>query len=233
MDPITIVGFVSSIVQLITFSTTLVKGAREIYISADGVSTENASLEKTVNDLVDVNAGLRDSLAIKSIHVSLTSNEKDLQNLARDCQSLADELCTKLQSLKVVGQKKWQKAIRQTINCLWSEHDIVSIQNRLQGYKEQLNLRILESLRSGFYDNPSARDIDGVIGTMPNSQASGTKSASTPWINHFETYSMRLLLLRTRSRAFFVCKNMQSRSIMQSTNRHVGRCTLCSRSSSR
>ena len=105
MDPITAVGFASSILQFIDFSWGLVTGTYEVYKSVTGTTAENAHISTVINDLESVTDGLIPDIRGKTKH------EKELCKLAEKCHSLSQDLSKILKKLQVTEKNsKWPKS---------------------------------------------------------------------------------------------------------------------------
>ena len=117
MDPITGVGQIASVVQLVTFGIDCVKICRDLY--EQGSVREYRGLEYTTSHLTrltdKVQQGLQDSIQISS---AITREEKDLLDLALKCGECAHKLQHELLKLQrqpsssaVVVAKKAARAI--------------------------------------------------------------------------------------------------------------------------
>ena len=95
MDPITAVGLVGTVVQLIDFSSKIVSKSTELYRSGSGVLAENADIETVTAHLSKLNTQLKQSTAV---------GDPDLQVLCRACGDVADQLLAALAKLKVTGK---------------------------------------------------------------------------------------------------------------------------------
>jgi hypothetical protein len=138
MDPVTAVGLVSSIVQLVEFSGQLISKSVQLYRSADGALAENLDIEAVTNDLTQLNEKLK---------ASAVTGDAALKKLCNSCNAVGDELLEALSRLKVNGkQQKWQSA-RKALRSIWRKEKIDQLEGRLAMFREELNLRITVGLR--------------------------------------------------------------------------------------
>ena len=95
MDPVTAISFASSILTFIDFSWNLITGAREVYKSTAGTTSENAHISTVIDDLQDITEALTADVEGKTKH------KKGLCKLADNCQDLSQDLSKILEKLKV------------------------------------------------------------------------------------------------------------------------------------
>ncbi|KAJ0418873.1 hypothetical protein BJY00DRAFT_314553 [Aspergillus carlsbadensis] len=136
MDALAAVGLASNIISFIDFSCELITGAREVYKSGDGRTSENATLESILVDLEDFSQGLITDLK------GTTSNEKALLRLSTDCLKLSQELSGVLAKLKASGGNLKWKSLRAKWASMRKERDITSMESRLSSYRGQILIRL-------------------------------------------------------------------------------------------
>lgn len=93
MDPITAVGFASSILTFIDFSYQIISGTFEVIKS--GSTADNAHVSVVINDLHNVTKEFTNRPPAHSKH------EDALNALALECQDVSEELRKLLEKLKV------------------------------------------------------------------------------------------------------------------------------------
>jgi hypothetical protein len=103
IEALAAVGLASSIVQFVDFGTKLLSNGRELYKSAEGVLQENVELGKITESIKST----AQSIANNAIGV----NDTELREMAGACKTLADELLTVLNSLKIDNTKNRQLEI--------------------------------------------------------------------------------------------------------------------------
>jgi hypothetical protein len=138
MDPIAIVGLVGTVVQFVDFSIKVVSKSTELYRSGTDALAENADIETTAQDLLKLNTRLKQSVAV---------GDTDLQTLCKSCCDVGDELIAALSKVKVDGKgRKWQ-SLRKALRSIWSKEEILQLKNRLESFRDELNLRITIGMR--------------------------------------------------------------------------------------
>lgn len=146
MDPFSALGLASNVVQFIDFGSKLISESHDIYKSASGSSTGNIELELIYTDLNELTNGLQNP--VLSSRQSLSADEAALSQLASSCYTVATELLTVVNALKVDknnNHRKW-RSFRQAIKSVWKQSDIDSLQRRLVDFRAQLTLRLVAIL---------------------------------------------------------------------------------------
>jgi hypothetical protein len=171
MDPMTSLSLCANLIEVLNFSIKLVTKGVHIYKAADGALAENYDTEVLAIDLQNSNATLTQYLygsetkskSIISASSTITlvesspalvpsdpdENDQELIDLCEACNKIAQELVAKLSRLKVqpgTRHREWKSA-RQALKSVWSKGEIDAVAARLKQYRDQLNTRILVSLR--------------------------------------------------------------------------------------
>ena len=149
LDPLTALSVAGNIVQFVDFSIKLVAKGTELYNSADGASIGNAELEVIANDLQELNSRLQPSPpAPDTVKTNWTAEDTALHKLTEQCSTVAGELLQALNRLKVEGtsNRRW-KSVRQALKALMKKDEVDAIVQRLQRFRDELNLHILVSMR--------------------------------------------------------------------------------------
>ena len=136
MDPYAAFSLVCGIIQLVDFSTKVVKKCHELY--RDGVSAENKEAEEMANHLTDPRA---------EIDFPDESVGKDLLDLGSKCSSTAKELVAELEKMKVDGPRRKRQSLNKSLKAMLKRNDMEKIQKRLEGYQKLLDSKILVDLR--------------------------------------------------------------------------------------
>ena len=139
MDPVTAVGFATSILTFINVSHRVISGTWEVIKS--GTTAENAHVSNVINDLHDVTKQLRDRPPGYSQH------EQALNALASECQALSGELVTLLEKLKITAGSSKRKSVKVAIHCVWKKGDVAELKRRLDKYRSQILLRLVLMLK--------------------------------------------------------------------------------------
>ncbi|KAI1293964.1 hypothetical protein F5Y03DRAFT_387833 [Xylaria venustula] len=143
MDPFSAIGFASNILSFIDFSCNLITEAGEIYGSASGITSSDRTIEIIAQDV----QGLCAAMIARS-----PAGSNDLQEIAQECQGIANELLT------VVRKLTWPKQIPERLKKCGSfalalrrvlkKGDLNSISARLQKLQLQLVMRMQWMLQS-------------------------------------------------------------------------------------
>jgi hypothetical protein len=80
-------------------------------------------------------------------HDTLLISLEALENLAAECTSIAQELVTKLESLRCTKGEARYKTIISALRTSWSAKKIDDLKSRLQSMRDELQFRILISIR--------------------------------------------------------------------------------------
>ena len=140
MDPCTALSLFCNIVQVVDFSTKVVKKCRELY--KYGVTLENQEIEEMAKHLTD-------------LHTNLDLTDRgvmdDLLDLGSKCSQTAQELIAEVRELSVNQPHRKRQIIGKTIKAIWKRSAIEDIQKRLEDYRKLLDSRILVDLRFAHY----------------------------------------------------------------------------------
>ncbi|KAG4436838.1 hypothetical protein IFR05_007687 [Cadophora sp. M221] len=140
MDPITALALTGNILQFIDFGLKATSKARDIYLSADGVTAENADLEALIVDI----AAVTTKLAASSAN---TSGNDSLDEICRRCTASAKDLIAALQKLKMDGQKGKWKSARKGLKAVWGKKKVDELQGRLEGWRDEIQFHVVVQLR--------------------------------------------------------------------------------------
>lgn len=137
MDPITAIGFASSIITFVDFAWDLVSGTVELSKSQTGRSSQNIHIENVIRDLEEAT----DDLDTGSLGTS--KEAKRLKRLAEDCHTLAEELLGLLKRLQRDGNKRktWQSLVV-TWRNMRKASEVSEMQERLQEYRSEISLQL-------------------------------------------------------------------------------------------
>ncbi|KAI9778855.1 MAG: hypothetical protein M1839_007818 [Geoglossum umbratile] len=140
MEVLAAIGLVGNIIQFVDFGGELISKTVEIQKSGTSALAENINIETATNDLALLSTNLRDSAE--------STSDTALRELCQSCNTVATELLTVLDIVKVCGgQNKW-KSFRKAMRSVWSKDDIALLEQRLARLRDELNLRVTVDLRS-------------------------------------------------------------------------------------
>jgi hypothetical protein len=142
LDALSAVSLAATIVQFVDFSSKIVSKGYHLYKSADGALPE---LGYVIRDLKSLNARLQ----YPEISSCLTRDEQSLEDLSSQCSTIATELLGRLEKLSVEqnGRNRKWKSFRQALKSVWSKEALDEMKTTLSGYRSQLELHVLLSLR--------------------------------------------------------------------------------------
>lgn len=146
MDPISATSVAALAIQVVDISAKII--SKTIHLSRTGGFVDNNELEKVTMDLLKAGEKLEKSMQEKDGRVQRSpENCEAVLSLAKECRDVADELLAALQGLKpIVNQSKWRN-LRLALLTIWRAENIDSMERRLDRFRQQLILRLLESLR--------------------------------------------------------------------------------------
>ncbi|KAE9381924.1 hypothetical protein N431DRAFT_539452 [Stipitochalara longipes BDJ] len=206
LDPMTALSLAGNIVQFVDFSTKLIVKGHELYTSCDGASVGNAELEVIAKDLQELNERLKPSQTEQAGTTRLTDSDIALCKLSEQCSRVAGELISALEKLKVQGtaNRRW-KSFRQALKWLMKKEEVEAIAQRLQTFRNELDLHILVSMREnldmqavtqteGFRDlNQVAQDLVQKLEKEQDQLREALKD-NTEHLSHGQNYAQQLIL---------------------------------------
>ncbi|KAK4184988.1 hypothetical protein QBC35DRAFT_32649 [Podospora australis] len=154
MDPISATSIAAAAIQFVDFSAKVIFKTVQIHKSSSGSSADHDELEEVTRDLTLVCQNLDKSIASEaSQHLGL-QKPSPFKGLGVECQNVAAELLGALNKLKATGKHSKCRSFRQALLAVYKEGEIKALENRLGRFREQLTLRLLESLHNviqGYY----------------------------------------------------------------------------------
>lgn len=137
MDPLTIIGLVSSIVQFVDFGFKVVSKTVEIYQSGN-MDEEVANIDSATRDF---------NLILANLTAVPVSSDKALNEICESCKISATKLKKALDKLQVNGKKHVWRSLRTALQTIWDRKEIEELEKQLGMFRSQLNLRITVDLR--------------------------------------------------------------------------------------
>lgn len=138
------VGLAANIFQFIDVGSRYVSTLWKIYVSARQGPTELLDVQTITRDLKNV---LRDLRTSDESSVSLDSNESGLQRLVQSCEALAGELLDSLRKVQVPEKSRKRDAVTVTFRVMRQEEDLKSMQVRMDRFRQELVLHLLNLIR--------------------------------------------------------------------------------------
>jgi hypothetical protein len=139
LDPLSAIGLASAIVQFVDFGSKLVSQSRELH--ANGSLAQNDEIQLITESLKDMAADLTKS-RMKHAH----ADDEEIQELARTCQSLADELLTVLKTLQPQKQNSVE-SFRVALRTATKKGKVDDMGKRLRRLQGQINSYMIMILR--------------------------------------------------------------------------------------
>ena len=145
MEPVTAVGLAVNVIQAVELGVKIAKCCADL--SAGGNSY--ASLEDQSKDLSICDRDLRQSITAVSDSRSLTKCEKDLLDTGSKCAAAANALQAEAQKYKVPtsGKGRKRQIMKVALMTSFGNSKMVQLEKELNGYRQDLQTRILTDLR--------------------------------------------------------------------------------------
>ena len=138
-EAVALIGFISSIVQLVDFCSKCVSKTVELHHSGNGILDENASIERAADHIASLQAEVEAG--------AVRSPDPSLHDLCRAIAKASSDLSAALAKLKVQGNKTKWKSLRKALRSVWSKEEIRNLEHRLANFREELNLHITVKTR--------------------------------------------------------------------------------------
>ncbi|KAI4631838.1 uncharacterized protein J4E87_002544 [Alternaria ethzedia] len=146
MEAIAGLSLAANILQVIDFTAKVLSTGNQLRQS--GSTVQNSELERVVEDFTALNERIT-SWARPNPASSgpLAQDSQALDDLAAECTKIAQELIAKLESLRCSKDAARYKTILSALKATWNAKTIEDIKSRLQTMRDELQFRILVSIR--------------------------------------------------------------------------------------
>ncbi|KAB2099581.1 hypothetical protein AG0111_0g12197 [Alternaria gaisen] len=196
MEAIAGLSLAANILQVVDFTMKVLSTANEFRKA--GSTVQNHELELVVNDLTALNERTK-SWARPNPASSgpLAKDSQALENLAIECQNITQELLVKLESLRCSKEATIHKTILSALRVIWNAKTIQDIQSRLQTMRDELQFRILVSIRDDQLqglDEDSRKAIQSILES--NKELSMKMTSQTERILDRQNFDSALASLR-------------------------------------
>lgn len=138
------VGLAASVLQFIDVGNRFVSSAYKIYRSGQDRTSELPNLQKLTQDVENVMRRLQSSA---SSSVGVHGDESGLQELVVSCKSAASDLLTTLHKIHGINKGRKRDAFLAAFKMIWKDEELKSMQPKLDGFKQELVLHLLTSIR--------------------------------------------------------------------------------------
>ena len=138
MEAIAAFSLACNVIQVVDTGIKVASKACELH--RDGTTGENEEIQRTTQHLVQASTSLQQSM--------INANDKELETVANECQSAADELLVKLDNLKLGGihKKRKLRAIGKAVKSMTEKDAIKQSQTRLEECRKALDSGVLVHL---------------------------------------------------------------------------------------
>jgi hypothetical protein len=136
MEALAAVGLAGTVVQFIDFSVKLVSAAKQIRDHGD--TTETAQTSVLLHSTKELMANMQAPTTSRLLDPALDA-------LCKDCEEVAEELIAALDKLDVKGSQGL-RTVYKALKALWGKEKILSIEQKLNGYRGQLILHVTVNL---------------------------------------------------------------------------------------
>ncbi|ORY04867.1 hypothetical protein BCR34DRAFT_591070 [Clohesyomyces aquaticus] len=188
MEPISIFGLAVNILQVVDFSTKLLREAHELHQSTTGQKAEYVELQQiseslsgkcdTIETTQNDQSGLgSDDLQISKLVTSLEKRKavadsaRGMSEIATSAKKVAQDLIAVIQKLKLSdGPKKRWKSFRQAVATFWNRDEIERLQRRLGELRGQLQTIMVSHTRATLekLDSPRIDPLSDLLERVKN-----------------------------------------------------------------
>jgi len=137
MDPVTAIGIVSAALSLVTFSTSLVKGAIQIHDAIQSDEAGSRSRESVITEMQRFASSLSPQAA-----PGAGPNDNNLLLLANQCRELSEKLLALLTKLKPKNPGSKSQTLQAAIRSKLHENSINELEESLDACRSQLQLEL-------------------------------------------------------------------------------------------
>ena len=132
------IGLASNVLQFIDFGTRFVVKAWRIYHGVQG----------NPDDILDLLASTKDfEAAVAALASEPGTVDNAMHEICASCAEVASQLLTSLRKLAIPEQPSKREALQAAFKRLWKQQDIENLKRRIDGFRKQLVVQLLLSLR--------------------------------------------------------------------------------------
>ncbi len=132
------IGLAANVLQFLDFGSRFISLAWRIYTTGTNNVINGPSLQVLTKNLQDVLAGL---------HNQAPGDQIGMAQLGEECSRVARQLLESLNSLVIPEKGRKRDAIMVAFKTMWKRDQIKTLQQELDGFRQQLSLQLLISLR--------------------------------------------------------------------------------------
>lgn len=131
----------ANVMQFVELGVKIVTQFNKLYAAArNGIDAVPDTRAITMDLSLCLNRLEKDSIA------EPTDEDSSLLQLSQSCRKIAYELQTKLEAIAPAGKGK-REAAQNAVRALWTENDIKDLENRLDGYRNQITMHLVTRIR--------------------------------------------------------------------------------------
>jgi hypothetical protein len=156
MDPISALSLASNVIAFVDFGCKVLSQTRQIYKSVNGTLSDNVFVGSLTDDLLALTTNLENSMSSKSSNGYLDESSGDdlaVTDLCRKCRSIAAELLTRLNKVKVKEgstHRNWQ-SFKTALRATWGREEMDTLANQLSEIRSEIEFRVLLNFRSLYF----------------------------------------------------------------------------------
>ena len=152
VDPLTTLGLAANVIQLLTFTGSLLSKGREIRDAAYGAPVAQRELETITESLRQLSANLilpeTGYVVSRSKKDAPAQTERELSELCNGCLGVSDELLKALKALRNPGATTSHfTSIYQAFRYVLSEGKMDDMSKRVETFRRQIDTTLLVSIR--------------------------------------------------------------------------------------
>ena len=139
MDPLTTIGLVASVVQIVDFGFRLISKSAEVYNAGTTPLIGAPAIEAAAADVKLLKAKLQDDAKF--------AHDEGMERLCQSCEDVANRLLSALKKISVNGKQQIWSSIRKALKTIMTKTQIQDLDRILSSIRQELNLRITVDLR--------------------------------------------------------------------------------------
>lgn len=143
MDPLSALGLVSAIVQVIDFSSKLISGAAEVYSSASGTTAGFEDSDRAIRSL----RNLTRRLDVRTTGDPLSSEDRSLLEVKHGCEDLSRDILRLISSTKTQSPTSKRDSFVVSWRAMRRKGKLKQLEGRLDRYRAQAQEYLLATMR--------------------------------------------------------------------------------------
>ena len=156
MDPATTFSLACGTLQVIGFGIQTAKAFHEIHKSSTSTPADHERFEEEAVQLGKASSSLSALLNdLQAVEGKLNRDQKQLRNIARECDDAVHDMTNKLDGLKISGPGRKRDVTGQWVKIVRERSNIDIIKKTLESKQQLLNTQMLVNIRQvqNFFDH--------------------------------------------------------------------------------